>query len=166
MARECGSCSLCCKVMGIGALNKPGGQWCPHCLPGKGCGIYGDRPGECRTFNCDWLLNEQLGPEWKPEKSKIVLRSSGNKIVAFVYPSVPGQWRKSPFFEQLTTLMQHGIKNNLLVYVAVSENYTLLLPDRHEELGHLGAHDEVMLKTVRTPVGLSYQVEVTRGARL
>lgn len=149
--------------MGIGALNKPPGQWCPHCLPGKGCGIYGDRPDECRTFNCEWLINQALGPEWKPEKSKIVLRASGNKIVAFVDPSVPGQWRKSPFFERLTALMNYGLENGTLVYVVVSENYTLLLPDRQEPLGHLGADDEVMLKTIRTPMGtLEYQVEISR----
>jgi len=149
--------------MGIGALDKPSGQWCPHCLPGKGCAIYDERPQECRSFNCDWLVEERLGPEWKPEKSKIVMTSSQDKIIAYVDPSSPAAWRKSPFFETLTELMKNGLPQGRLVYVAVSDRYTLLLPDRHEELGQLGPHDEVLLKTIRTPSGLGYQVEVRRG---
>jgi len=149
--------------MGIGALDKPSGQWCPHCTPGKGCGIYGERPEECRTFNCDWLMEERLGPEWKPEKSKIVMSSRNNRLVAYVDPSTPTAWRKSPFFETLIALMQRRLSEGRLVYVAVSDRYTLLLPDRHEELGYLSSKDEVLLKTIRTPTGLNYQVEVRRG---
>ena len=163
MARACGTCTMCCKILGIGALHKPGGQWCPHCQPGTGCGIYDTRPAECRTFHCDWLRNEALGPEWKPEKSKIVLASSGKKILAYVDPSSPTAWRKSPFIERLTALMQAALPDGVLVYVAVANRYTLLLPDRQEEIGLLGPKDEVMLKTFRTPQGLQYEVEVLRG---
>ena len=41
--RDCGSCSLCCKILGIAALDKPVGQWCPNCVQGQGCAIYADR---------------------------------------------------------------------------------------------------------------------------
>jgi len=162
-ARQCGTCTLCCKVMGIGALDKPSGQWCPHCLPGKGCGIYDERPEECRTFSCDWLRNEALGPEWKPEKSKIVMASTNGKIIAYVDPASPTQWRKSPFFERLTALMHAALPDGVLVYVAVAEHYTLLLPDREEEIGRIGPADEVILKSFRAPTGLRYEVEIRRG---
>ena len=149
--------------MGIGALDKPSGQWCPHCLPGKGCGIYDERPEECRTFSCDWLRNEALGPEWKPEKSKIVMASTNGKIIAYVDPASPTQWRKSPFFERLTALMHAALPDGVLVYVAVAEHYTLLLPDREEEIGRIGPADEVILKSFRAPTGLRYEVEIRRG---
>ena len=107
---------------------------------------------------------EALGPEWKPEKSKIVMTSSQGKIIAYVDPSSPTQWRKSPFYERLVKLMQASLPDGILVYVAVGNHYTLFLPDRLEEIGRLGAQDEVILKTLRTPVGrLEYQVEVLRG---
>ena len=164
-SRSCGTCTLCCKLLGIGALEKPSGQWCPHCLPGKGCGIYSERPDECHTFECDWLRNETLGPEWKPEKSKIVLASSGKNIFAYVDPSAPTQWRKSPFHERLIALMQAALPDGGLVYVAVGGRYTLLLPDREEEIGRLDPRDDVILKSFRTPLGgLEYQVEVVRRA--
>jgi hypothetical protein len=34
--RECGKCSLCCKLAPIRELNKPIDAWCPHCRPGHG----------------------------------------------------------------------------------------------------------------------------------
>ena len=37
-ARQCGDCSLCCKVLGIPELNKPKDAWCPQlCAAGTGC---------------------------------------------------------------------------------------------------------------------------------
>jgi hypothetical protein len=37
LSRKCGSCTLCCKVMSITELQKPGGTWYKPCLPpGKG----------------------------------------------------------------------------------------------------------------------------------
>jgi hypothetical protein len=164
MDRRCGTCTMCCKVMGIKEIEKPSGQWCPHCLPRKGCAIYDGRPAECRTFNCDWLTAEALGPEWKPEKSKIVLVSRYHRTVAYVDPASPGAWKKSPYYERLMALMQVALPDNRLVYVSVAERYTLLLPDRHRKLGPLGPDDEVLLKTVRTARGLEYQVEVKRAA--
>jgi hypothetical protein len=163
--RECGTCTLCCKVLGIGALGKPAGQWCPHCQPGKGCAVYETRPEECRTFLCDWLRNEALGPEWKPEKSKIVLASSGKNIIAYVDPSSPMAWRKVPFFERLTSIMHKALPNGGLVYVAVADHYTVLLPDKQQEIGRIGPGDDVILKTFRTALGgLEYDVDVVRGA--
>jgi hypothetical protein len=160
MPRECGTCTMCCKIMGIKEIEKPSGVWCAHCKPGLGCRIYQDRPTECRTFLCDWLQAEALGPEWKPEKSKIVLVSRYHRLVAYVDPSTPAVWKKSPYLDRLMALMRVGLAENRLVYVSVAERYTLLLPDRFEELGPLRPDDEVLLKTVRTAKGLEYQVEV------
>ena len=51
--RSCGSCSMCCYVMGVEDIGKPKSQWCQHCKPGKGCSIYADRPATCKSsFNC------------------------------------------------------------------------------------------------------------------
>lgn len=163
MVRECGTCTLCCKVMGIQEIEKPMGAWCTHCLPGKGCAIYANRPTECRTFSCDWLKAEALGPEWKPEKCKIVLVSRYNRIVAYVDAAFPSAWRKSPYIERLMALMQVSLKEGKLVYVAIGDRHTLLLPDGPRELGPLGRDDEVLLKLVRTAKGMEYQVEIKRN---
>ena len=70
--RLCGGCTACCKTHEIRALAKPPDQWCPHCLPGRGCAIYDDRPEECRTFGCLWLAG--YGPDRiRPDRSRVVL---------------------------------------------------------------------------------------------
>src|SRR5262245_33293733 len=84
--KSCGGCSLCCKVLLIQPfspagfrkwpLNKPHGVWCTDCQPGVGCRIYDDRPDECREFLCWWLVEPRLGPEWKPDKSKLVITNA------------------------------------------------------------------------------------------
>ena len=52
--RECGSCSACCTVMGVPEIGKGTYEGCEH-LCDVGCGIYAERPGSCRTFECQWL---------------------------------------------------------------------------------------------------------------
>ena len=54
--KTCGSCTLCCKVVGVAELKKPADVWCGHCNKAKGCKIYDTRPLECRTFYCLFLL--------------------------------------------------------------------------------------------------------------
>jgi hypothetical protein len=71
-ARQCGGCTACCKTHEIHALAKPPGQWCRHCLPGRGCAIYDERPAECRSFGCLWLAG--YGPDRiRPDRSRVVL---------------------------------------------------------------------------------------------
>ena len=161
--RHCGSCTLCCKLMGVAALEKPLGAWCPHCLPGKGCAIYEGRPQECRHFHCAWLVDVGLGEEWYPKKSKIVMTLEPDRIVAHVDPGAPDAWRRQPYFAVLSQMMQAGLGRGRLVYAAVNAHHILLLPDRQEDLGLLGAADAVELATVAKTGGLEYRVTVRRG---
>jgi hypothetical protein len=105
LGRKCGSCSLCCKVLDIIEMAKPAGSWCKHCKPGHGCTIYDNRPLVCRVFACQWLVDKMFGDEWKPTRSKMVLRMTPQDGHLFLYvyvdPSYPGAWRKSPYYERL-----------------------------------------------------------------
>jgi hypothetical protein len=100
--RSCGGCTLCCKVLGVPALEKPRGTWCLHCERGVGCRIYESRPGECRSFLCGWLVSDRFGPEWKPERSKIVITVTrdGNGFEFQCDPGFPQAWRKEPYYSQ------------------------------------------------------------------
>ncbi len=166
MTRECGTCTLCCKVMGIYALEKPQGVWCPHCAPGRGCEIYETRPQECRTFACNWLVDEGLGEEWKPDKCRMVLvpNEIEKRYVVHVDPAMPDAWKKAPYRQRLMTLMQAGLPLGRLVFIDVAGKLSLLLPDRVEELGRLRPGDKVALQTLKLPQGPQYRVTVTRGS--
>lgn len=52
--RACGSCTACCGVLGVPEFAKPTYRACVH-LCDAGCGVYADRPGSCRSFECEWL---------------------------------------------------------------------------------------------------------------
>lgn len=68
--RRCGDCSLCCDVRGVVALDKPPGQACSHLSEGR-CGIYADRPEECRSYYCAWRLGF-LREGDRPDRTGIV----------------------------------------------------------------------------------------------
>lgn len=77
-ARECGPCSLCCKVMEIEPLQKPRGRWCPHAKKKAGCAIYAERPDVCGEFECLWI--QGIGPDHvRPDKIHAVLTVATDK---------------------------------------------------------------------------------------
>ncbi len=65
--RSCGDCTLCCTVLRVDELGKPGGVPCRHLRTGPpGCGIHPTRPRICRRYRCLWLqggLEEQDRPD-------------------------------------------------------------------------------------------------------
>ena len=135
--RQCGSCTLCCKVLTVAALQKPGGRWCPHCRPGRGCGIYEDRPQECRSFRCLWLADPNFPEEMKPERSKLVfvLEANASRVVAHCDPGRPQAWRDPENYRLLKNMAVVSAPHGKQVVVAEGESYTAILPDRDVPLG-------------------------------
>lgn len=101
--KDCGTCGLCCKLMGVTALQKPAGRWCRHFGKTTGCAIYADRPSDCRVFNCLWLLTEALEEVWKPSVAGFVLHSEqgGARLIVECDAARPHDWRREPYEAQL-----------------------------------------------------------------
>lgn len=72
--RECGGCTVCCIVLNIDSpgLQKPAGMVCPNCT-GAGCAIHASRPQVCRAYHCLWRSSENLGPDWRPDLSGVLV---------------------------------------------------------------------------------------------
>lgn len=68
--RDCGTCSACCTALAVHKLDKPTYTPCVHQC-GDGCGIYNQRPGACRDFQCLWLQGH-LGEEDRPDKLGVI----------------------------------------------------------------------------------------------
>lgn len=82
--KQCGSCTLCCKLIGVTELNKPPNKWCEHCAPGKECKIYEERPSSCREFQCGWLLSD-LPDDLRPDRIHVILTGESYKqLNAFI----------------------------------------------------------------------------------
>ena len=104
--KTCGSCTMCCKLMGIAELKKPAWTECVHVAPGIGCRIYQDRPRSCRQFICGWLLDPGMGPELKPDKCRVIFhQQSGQNIVATCDADHPNAWREPNVLEFLRHLV-------------------------------------------------------------
>jgi Fe-S-cluster containining protein len=71
--RPCGECTACCTALGVEELHKPNYTPCRH-LCDKGCGIYAERPGSCKTFECWWRVGMVAGD--RPDKSGIIVDST------------------------------------------------------------------------------------------
>ena len=133
--RQCGDCTLCCKVMAIEELEKPASSWCLHCKPGRGCLIYPNRPPECQNFKCLWLVNDQLSQQWKPNKSKLVLTTSDDGIEIRCDPGFPDAWRKEPFRSEIREWAISGETHDVTIVVIVGQRMVLVTPDREFDLG-------------------------------
>jgi len=73
MRRECGECTLCCRLLPVPQLDKPAGARCPHQRHSCGCAIYADRPNSCRLWVCRWLINDDTGDLRRPDRSHYVI---------------------------------------------------------------------------------------------
>lgn len=101
MTRQCGFCSLCCKLLPMaerpddvhGAVHalvsagldsyanyagaraewtKPAGKRCQH-QRRTGCAIYADRPISCRMWSCRWRAGDDTADLSRPDRSHYVI---------------------------------------------------------------------------------------------
>jgi Fe-S-cluster containining protein len=158
--RDCGTCTLCCKVFQVPALEKPMGKWCQHCSPGRGCGIHETRPAHCRAFHCAWMTESWLGPEWKPERCKFVLTIDPvtHFLLAQLDPGAPNAWKAEPYYSQFKRWAALAGDNGKHVIVFLNLSATVVLPDRDEALGVIGPNERIATRRRETPYGPRFDV--------
>lgn len=163
--RACGTCTLCCKVYDVPPLAKPAGRWCGHCRPGRGCGIYETRPEPCRAFHCLWMTQDWLGPEWKPERSKLVLTiDPGTRfLLVQVDPGAANAWRAEPYYRSLKQWSAAGAARKQHVVVFLNKSATVILPDRDVPLGLMAPGDRILARERQTGTGMIVDVERVAG---
>lgn len=116
---ECGSCKLCCKLLGVAELNKPPGTWCKHCSlhSPTPCQIYDGRPPNCQNFECGWLANDGA-PELRPDRIHMIVTGESKDLDAYIihvdtgYPDAPEKPLGKAFL-QMT--MMHGKRKNIVL---------------------------------------------------
>ncbi|HVL73869.1 MAG TPA: hypothetical protein VM434_18510 [Beijerinckiaceae bacterium] len=164
--RACGTCTLCCKVYDVPSLDKKMGVWCRHCLPGRGCGIHETRPDHCRAFHCLWMTETWLGPEWKPEKSKMVLTldPATRFLMVQVDPGSAAAWKREPYYGQLKQWAAAGLAERRHVVVFLNTSATVVLPDRDVPVGTIGPGDRITVRERLTAQGPRLEVEKVAAA--
>ena len=150
--RRCGTCTLCCKLLTIPAFGNPSGQWCPHCVKGRGCAIYSDRPNECRRFQCGYLLWPALGEHWLPARSKLVVafKPDGREIVVHVDPGVPNAWRAEPYCSEIRNMAGHAAEA-YTIFVQIGRRMIAVFPDREVDLGVVAEDERIAIREEAGP---------------
>lgn len=74
-ARDCGGCTLCCRLVPVRELDKPAGERCRHQRTGKGCAVYqrAGFPMSCRFWSCAWLTGDDTADLRRPDRSRYVI---------------------------------------------------------------------------------------------
>lgn len=146
--RQCGSCTLCCKVLEVTDLDKPVNTVCRHILAGGGCEIYDERPRQCRSFSCAWLQGH-LDDNWFPETVGMVLHYGLDALNVQVDLDSPDRWREEPYFSKLCELSLNGLR------VSSGRAYATLIivgADRYLLLGRTIVPDPTLFGTAFVPI--------------
>lgn len=133
---HCGSCTLCCKIMGVPELEKPMNTWCSKCDKKKGCTIYSDRPQSCVDYECGWLQSQKhaspLPIDLRPNNCHALIDSTakGEGVVIHVDPNYPDAWKSG----MLGRTVQNMIKRNEVVIIAVGQKRRAFLGGKIKEV--------------------------------
>ncbi|MBR0717530.1 hypothetical protein [Bradyrhizobium liaoningense] len=160
--RECGSCTLCCKVYDVAEINKVAGKWCSKCKPGRGCTIHDSLPRQCADFNCLWRTDAEMPPQWKPDQAKMVvtIHPKTENIMVRVDPGLPSAWQRQPYYGHLRQWSRNNLPKGWYVIVFVNELATLVLPDQDLPIGPLAGDQTISLRHEPGPNGGVYEVKV------
>lgn len=132
--RSCGACSLCCTVLRVDALRKPGGTPCPELgPPGTGCSIHPTRPPICRRYRCLWLQGG-LDEEDRPDRLGAVpdLVSEGAATRLALREAAPGAFDASPRLQEIAARFRRTMPVRISTAADVQNPdapYRMLLPD-------------------------------------
>jgi hypothetical protein len=162
--RSCQGCTLCCKLLGIVALDKRRLEWCRHCAPGTGCEIYPSRPDECRVFHCGYLRDAQIAEHWNPRHSKMVVAyESASRLAIHVDPGRPDAWRREPYFSEIKRWARVAAAQRGQVVVWQGRDVIVVLPDREKNLGPLRADQLIVTTQKRVPAGIEWDAFFVDG---
>jgi hypothetical protein len=94
-----------------------------------------------------WLTQDWLGPEWKPDRAKIVFTmDQTSRFLQFqVDPGEPNAWKRQPYYANIKNWAAASVGRGQFVLVFVNKAATLVLPDRDVALGALGPNDRLIL---------------------
>lgn len=113
----CGTCSVCCRAMGVIEIGKAPGAWCSHCTK-PGCGIYTARPSSCVEFQCEWLARG-LAPDLRPDVSHVLMvQGDDGCIVAKVDKRHPDAHKAAG----VGAFMRDAVASGIVVFVILGDN--------------------------------------------
>ncbi len=166
--RSCTGCTECCHILPIAEpdVEKPANVTCVNCIVGVGCGIYEARYHVCHRFMCRWVLDETIGPAWRPVDSHIVLTHDSDTatLVAQVDAAYPNTWRQSPFIDDLRAWAASPTPECQRVVVKVGDDVTIIFPIGEKFIGPLLPGQTLLVYKIQTNFWTVYDAKVVDPA--
>ena len=125
---------MCCKLTEVPEISKPVGVWCPDCKIGDGCGSYDSRPASCKSFSCDWLLNEKMKDDLRPDRCGVIFERVKDDLV-LVLKSDGSRELSKRVLQIMRDIVYRGLS------VAVSGRPMMIIP--HKETTFQAVADEL-----------------------
>jgi len=104
-----------------------------------------------------------MGPEWKPDKCKMVLDARQDWLVVHVDPAANRPWEQEPYFSYLTEVAGRNIARGASVLVMERGRTIIILPDRGVDLGVVAPEDRIVVNRVMTGTVPSWHARVIVG---
>jgi hypothetical protein len=107
-----------------------------------------------------------LGPEWKPDRAKMVLSLDpvNRNMNVQVDPGQPKAWTREPYYGQLKAWAAASLPMKRHVLVHLNKATTVVLPDRDVPLGTLTPDDRITMRERMGPHGPTFDIAVVRAA--
>lgn len=123
--KECGSCTLCCKLLETHDIPSEIGIYCQHCASDSGCTIHDERPEECRIYQCMWSQMEHTAEELRPDRCGIIFDRISDDVICARLEK--GEKIRDLTFGQINSFRNEGFS----IMVFRDKDYTYFLTKSH-----------------------------------
>lgn len=165
--RQCGDCTLCCKLLPVKPLGKLANQRCAY-QRRTGCRVYHTfhMPTECKLWNCRWLTNDDTANLSRPNRVGYVIDTVPDFITGrphdggpdktmeavqiWVDPQQPNAWRDPDLLDYLDRRGKEGIV--AIIRTSSSESFVVFPPSLTGEDEFCEYHDGVSIERDHTPL--------------
>jgi len=106
--KECGTCTLCCDLFPVKWLNKSEDTKCIHC--DLGCKIQATKDDECREFDCEYILDDTMNIELRPDNCDVLFEKITTRIyLALAKSDNSNAWKEKNVMVHINKLNKKGI---------------------------------------------------------
>jgi hypothetical protein len=145
--RQCGQCTLCCKLIPVEEINKPKGTWCRFSRSHKGCTLYPKHPLSCKTWSCEWLkgvLHEDMYPYTThcvvdPQMEVLTMQNNDTgqifqmqALQIWVDPKFPNAWREGRMGEMIKFMAEKENTPTIIRTPNNDDDFTVGVDDKGE----------------------------------
>lgn len=126
---DCGSCSLCCRLLAVPDIHKPAQVLCEWASIHGGCARQGEKGTDasltaCAQFECVWLKSQPDVGRWprhlRPDICHVIFGPSETvgetrRLFVQVDPDHPTAWRAEAVREALNETLARGYEIEIIV---------------------------------------------------